>query len=140
MKKILAAMSFAAGAVFGMFFSTKKGAEVRKEVSSQKSTEDKAEVLGEEAKAMLKNFWNTIKKPLKKGLDDARKEMEMQSKKYGKSAKKNIDSWKKSAETEIRKDLAKAKKEIKKSARKAKSTAKKKVSQARRSVTRRLKK
>lgn len=130
MKKILAAMTFAAGAVFGMFFSPKKGEDLRKEVKSAKSNEDKAEVVGEEAKKMAKSFWKTIKGPLKKGMDDMRKEMEKQSKKYGTEAKKSIDKWKKKAEAEIRKDLKKAKTTAKKKATAAKKNVKKRVSKA----------
>ena len=121
-------MSFAAGAIFGMFFSPKKGEDLRKEMRSTKKNEDKAELVGEEAKAMAKSFWETVKGPLKKGMDDMRKEMEKQGKKYGGEAKKSIDTWKKKAEAEIRKDLKKAKTTAKKKATAAKKTVKKKIS------------
>lgn len=135
MRKLFTAITFGAGALFGMIFSTKKGDEIRTKVAAKKSTEDKAEVVGEEAKEMFKNFWATIKGPLKKGLDDTRKEMEKAGKKYGKQAQKKMMEFKDMAEEEIQKEVKKAKKEINKAGKKLKATAKKKAASAKKTAT-----
>lgn len=165
MKKLFAVITFTAGAVFGMLFSTKKGEEIRRRVTSQRSREEKAEAIASEAKDMAKSFWKTIKGPLmnfgeilkndaekygpqaKKKLeqwkDKAVQEVKREAKKYGKEygpvAKKKFEWWKKRAVQEIKKDAGLAKKEFKRAAKKAKSTAGKKLKQVKKQVKKKFK-
>lgn len=132
MKKLLAAITFAAGAVFGMLFSTKRGAEIRKEFKSKATPEGKAEVVGEEAKDMLKDFWQTIKGPLKKGYKQVEWGVKKYGKKYGSEALEKLEGWEKKAAHEIKRDVAIAKKGVKKTAARAKKAAVKKFGQVRR--------
>lgn len=119
LKKFFTALGFAAGAVFGLFFSRKKGEELRKAVQSKKSSDQKLEVVGAEAKAMLRNFWTTIQGPLKKGLKELKKDAE----KVGKD-------WKTKALTEIEKDT----KVIKKKAQETKEKVHEKVKDLRKKL------
>ena len=140
MKKLLAALTFAAGAIFGMLFSGRRGQEIRKEIETKSSNEEKAELVGEEAKTMFKNFWNTIRGPLKKLGKEMKKDAEKYSKKYGKEAIDKIEEWKEKASKEIEKDVSVAKKEFKSSAKKFKAVAKKKVNQVKKQIKKKIKK
>jgi|CXWL01.1.fsa_nt_gi hypothetical protein len=119
MKKILAAITFATGALFGVLFTSKKGDEVRKKLSSKKSTEGRAEVLGEEAKDLAKNFWSTVKGPLQKFSNSMQSSFKSYQKKYGPQAKKKFGEWKLMAGKELNKDLKIAGKQLKKTVKKA---------------------
>lgn len=110
MKKFFAALSFVAGGVFALFFSSKKGEQLRKEVQSEKTSDGKIEVVAREAKTVLSNFWNMIKDPLKKGAMKIEQEAEKYGKKYGGEAKEKMGEWKDKAVTEMSKELKKAKK------------------------------
>lgn len=124
MKKLLTALTFASGAIFGMFFSTKKGEQIRKEMARKKGSEEKLEVVKEEAGAMAKSFWNTVKGPLKRGFKDAKKEMEKIGKEYGTQAKKRLSEWKEKAEKEFKEEVKGAAGKVKRVAEKATSAAK----------------
>lgn len=99
MKKLLTAVSFAAGGLFALMFSSKKGDELRKQVKSEKTPEGKIEVVGKEAKNVFVNFWRLIKDPLQKGLQKAEHEAE----KYGHEAKKKLGSWKNTVTNKVKK-------------------------------------
>jgi len=138
MKKLFTALTFGAGAVFGMLFSTKKGEVVRKQLASKRSTEGKAEVIGKEAKELAQNFWKTVKVPMKKMGEVIQKDMERYTKQYSDQAKDKIDDWKKKAEKEITVEIKRAKLEVKKAVKKGKQSAKKAVSTARKTVKKKV--
>lgn len=123
MKKILAAIAFAFGAVFGVLFTGKKGDEVRQKLKTKKTNEGKAEVLGEEAKDLAKNFWGAVKGPLQKFSNSMQSSFKSYQRKYGPEAKKKLGEWKVMAEKELNKDLKIAGKQLKKSAKVAKKMA-----------------
>ncbi len=113
MKKILAALSFVFGAVFGLLFSTKRGEEIRKEFKSKKGSEQKMEVVAEETKSLFKNFWKTVKGPLERTWKSVEKEAEGVGKKYGKGAKKKFGEMKDKAMKEMKREMEVLKKKFK---------------------------
>lgn len=127
MKKILAAFGFFTGAVFGMLFSTKKGEDIRKEVKAKKNSDQKLEVVKNEAKALLTNFWNSIRGPLKRHFKDIKEEAEKYGKKYGHGASVTLGKWKEKAMNELEKEASFVKNSVKKGVKGAKNTVSKTV-------------
>ncbi|GEM_PF-5224507 len=113
MKKILAALSFIFGAVFGLLFSTKRGEEIRKEFRAKKGSEQKMEVVAEETKSLFKNFWKIVKSPLEKTWKSVEKEAGTVGTKYGKEAKKKFEVMKGKAMKEMKREMEVLKKKFK---------------------------
>lgn len=114
MKKILTILTFSIGAIFGMLFSTKKGEEIRKEVKAKKTSDEKMEIVGEEAKAMLRNFWKTVKGPVEKHLKTLKDEAEKYGKKYGKGALEGLEREARMVKNTVKKGVKKAQKSVQK--------------------------
>jgi gas vesicle protein len=135
LRKAGALLTFAAGATTGLLFSTKTGKEVRDKMAREKTPEEKAKVLAEEAKNAGFGLWEAIRPTIMKAKSEIQKEVnkfKIEAKKdiakLKAAGKKQVSVLKKQAQAEIKKDVAKAKKGLIKKATKAKKAVKKATS------------